>query len=59
MTRHRPEVAAERARLARVDEDQVLTNDAALDPTDDSLHARIVRQVADDIRDHRDAAARR
>lgn len=54
MTRHRPEVAAELARLARV-----LTNEAALDPADDSLHARIVRQVADDIRDHRDAVARR
>lgn len=53
MTRYRPDVAAESARLARLDEDQVLTNEAALDPADDSLHARIVRQVADDIRDHR------
>jgi len=38
----------------RATEDMVLAKDAVLDPTDRSLGARCVREVADQIRDHRE-----
>lgn len=37
-------------------EDRVLANAAALDPSDNSLPARIVRETAQSIRDHRESA---
>jgi hypothetical protein len=43
----------------KLQEDRLLARDAALDPSDHSLNAEQIREVAASIRDHRESAANR